>query len=132
METFLKRYFKFFYYILSIPYKLDWESGLLVTIHITKSVHYLLWLIRLFIKFAYAIVCWTLFLHFLPTYLKEKRYDCIAFHSEWGMITLIVLLHQLPHLTESDEIIQLSGSIVKLIKKLENGKFQHLKRTKKR
>ncbi len=126
METFLKRYFKFFYFILSIPYKLDWQTDLKVTLQIDKSFHHILWIIRLFIKSVYTFACWALFVHFVPTYLKEKRYDSIAFHSEWGMISLVVLLHQLPHLTASEEIIQLTGCIVTLTNDLENGKLFYI------
>ncbi len=121
METFLRCYFKFFYYIFSVRYKLEWEPGLKVTLKLDKSFHRILWLGRLFIKCLYAVICWAFFLYLLPKYLKEKRYDCIAFHSEWGMVSLVALVHQLPHLTASDEIIQLSGSIQNLITRLERG-----------
>lgn len=123
MEKFIVKFFKFSYYILSSPYQLSCEPGLLIVLEFNKSFQYYLWLLRLFVKLVYGIICWSLFINYLPIYLNNKEYDAIAFHSNWGMVTLVTLVHQLTHLTSGREVVQISGSIVSLIKNLEHGKL---------
>ncbi len=121
MEKLIVRFFKFSYFILSSPYELTCEPGLLIVFTFNKSLQYYLWLVRFFMKLVYGIICWSLFVHYLPNYRTNNYFDAIAFHSNWGMVTILALVHQVTHLTSSREVVQVSGIIVKLIKNLEHG-----------
>ncbi len=125
MEKLLEKFFSFSYYVLSIPYRLEWKPNLHVTFRINKtSSHYYLWLARLLVKFLHTIVAWIMFVYLLPSYLQNKHFDYLAFHCEWGMVCIFTLVHQFPHLTSSEQVIQLSNTVVHLIDSLEKGKMR--------
>lgn len=123
MEKVLQNFFTLSYNILAIPYKIDWEPGLhTYLVHHVKSPFHSFWLARLFLKFSYTLTCWLLFMHLLPKYLVRHQFDLVAFHCEWGLVSLFTLAHQWPHVVASREVKQISSGISGIIKTLQNRK----------
>ncbi len=123
LERFLQTYFSFSYKILAFPYKLKWEQGLIMYLEIHKnSIHFYLWLLGFLTMLIYSVACWTMLIYSIPNYLEAKKYVYLAFHSEWATVNIMLLVHQIPHLLFSKNVVQLSGGIMGLIKNLEHRK----------
>lgn len=120
LEKFLQKYFSFSYQILSFPYKLKWEQGFMMSLEIHRnSIHFYVWLIGFSTMFIYSVACWTTLIYSIPNYLTAKKYVYLAFHSEWATVNVMLLVHQIPHLLFSKNVVQLSCGIMGLIKNLE-------------
>lgn len=126
MESFIQKYFKFSYFILAFPYKLEWKKDRELYLHLYKSnVHYFLWWFGNLLVFTNSVVCCLLLPFFTKTrYLPEKEYVDLVFHSQWAIVSIMTIVLTIPHIKDPKGVMQLSNGCTALVQNLEQAKLQ--------
>lgn len=122
METLIRKLFLFFYCVFAHPYKVRIEPGLYTVLSLKSgSIQYNGWIISVYVAWFYVVSTGLSFIYLIPSYLKYKQFEKLAFHGFWLGMTINFMIQHYPTFTRRHRIVQLSNGLFSLMQNLEKG-----------